>query len=53
MSGHEKNSRGVKAGRAMADTLIEFIHMMYNKSTSIRVLGALIDRLEERVEEFK
>lgn len=45
--------RGKEAGIKMADALVEFIHMMYNKNTSLRVLRALINRLEERVVEFQ
>ncbi len=45
--------RKEKAGVMMADALIEFIHMMYNKSTARGVLNFLIMRLQERYSEFK
>ncbi len=46
-------TRGVKAGIQMADSLVEWIHMMYNKDTAVRVLDAMIKRLEEKRDEFK
>lgn len=46
-------TRREKAGRQMADALIEWIHMMYQKETARGVLTALIKRLEERRGEFK
>jgi len=46
-------TRRQKAGERMADALIEFIHMMYQKQTARGVLAALIKRLQERVSEFK
>lgn len=45
-------SRGKKAGISMADSCMEWIHLMYNKSTAKRVLVALIERLQERLSEF-
>ena len=44
--------RGNSAGKGMADSLLEFIHLMYQKATARRVLRALIDRLNERLKEF-
>ena len=49
----KKKTRGVIAGENHADSLIEFIHMMYNKNTSLRVLDALINRLCKRRREFE
>lgn len=46
-------TRRQKTGIQMADALIEFIHMMYNKNTAIGVLNALIIRLEIRRIEFQ
>lgn len=46
-------TRREKAGCQMADALIEWIHMMYNRPTARGVLKALINRLEKRKDEFK
>ena len=46
-------SRSRKAGLEMADALIEWVHLMYQKDTAKRILTALIKRLSERVEEFE
>ena len=48
-----KMTRGSKAGQKMADALIEFIHLMYQKQTAKRVLSVLIDRLKDRKGEFE
>ncbi len=45
-------TRKENAGIQMADALIEFIHMMYNKQTAKGVLLALINRLTTRYLEF-
>ena len=45
-------TRRENAGIQMADALIEFIHMMYQKGTANGVLTSLIKRLEERKKEF-
>ena len=45
-------TRRQKAGIQMADALIEFIHMMYQKETATGVLTSLIERLQERKKEF-
>ncbi len=45
-------TRRQKAGIQMADALIEFIHMMYQKGTANGVLTSLIERLQERKKEF-
>ena len=49
----KKETRRVLAGKRMADALIEWIHMMYQKQTACGVLKALIERLRERQGEFK
>ena len=36
----------------MADAVIEWAHLMYQKDTAKRVLNALIERLSERIREF-
>ncbi len=43
-----KMTRGKKAGITMADALIEFINLMYNAKTAIRVLDSLIEQLTVR-----
>lgn len=45
-------TRREKAGIQMADALVEFIHMMYQKNTAKGVILALIKKLEERKYEF-
>ena len=45
-------TRGETAGIQMANSLIEFIHMMYQKNTAKRVLLAMIKQLEVRKYEF-
>jgi len=44
---------GKKRGVKMADALIEWLHMMYNKATALRVLNALIGRLNDRKKDFE
>jgi hypothetical protein len=39
-------------GIQMADAIIEMVHLMYQKQTARGLLGALIDRLNERRKEF-
>ena len=41
-----------KVGIGMADSLMSWLHMMYQKDTARGVLLALIKRLQERVPEF-
>ncbi len=48
----DKLSRGQSAGRAMADALVEFIHLMYQKKTAKRVLTHMIAWLQFRAKEF-
>lgn len=45
--------KGKDAGEKMADSIIAFCHLMYQKDTATRVLQALIDRLNNRKQEFK
>ncbi len=45
--------RGNAAGIRMADALVEFVHLMYNKETAKRVLNAMIETLQENIKQFK
>ncbi len=45
--------RGSAAGVRMADALIEWLHMMYNKKTALRILNTFISTLTKRENEFK
>jgi len=47
-----KGRRAEEAGTRMADAIVEFIHLMYQKSTATRVILSLIGRLQERTKEF-
>lgn len=47
-----KVSRSRKAGMDMADVLIEWIHLMYQKDTAKRLLSGLIARLIVKKGEF-
>jgi hypothetical protein len=49
----KKSGRAEEAGKAMADYLIEFIHLMYQRNTAMRVFISLIHRLQDRIPEFK
>ena len=44
--------RAEEAGKSMANSLIEFIHLMYQKGTAKRVLTALIKQLQDRFCDF-
>jgi len=46
-------NRGKKTGIMMADALIEWLHIMYNKVTAYRILNALIERLNDRKKDFE
>ena len=46
-------TRREKVGRAMADALIDWLHMMYQKQTATAILRHLITRLTERRKEFE
>jgi hypothetical protein len=48
----EKRTRGQKVGEQTADSLIEFMHLMYQVATANRVLNSLITILNERKYEF-
>lgn len=42
-------TRGVAAGIKLADALLEWLELMYNRETYQRVLIALIKRLQEKL----
>jgi len=44
--------RAQTAGIEMANAIISFVHLMYQKGTANRVLSALIKQLEKRKGEF-
>ena len=46
-------TRSQEAGYKMADALIEWVHLMYQHNTALHVIKALIERVSERIEEFK
>jgi len=46
-------TRRQQAGIQMADALLEWCHMMYNHQTAKGVINSVIQRLEERVGEYK
>jgi hypothetical protein len=48
-----KAKRGLSAGEHMANSIIEFCHMMYNVNTAKRVLVSCIDRLQKSMDEYK
>jgi len=41
-----------QAGFDMADAIIDFCHLMYQKDTAQRVIEALCDRIRKRFPEF-
>lgn len=45
--------RGYCAGEQMADAIIEFIHLMYQKRTARWVLEGLVRRIDRRKREFE
>jgi hypothetical protein len=47
-----KRLRAENAGKTMADAIIEFIHLMYQRTTARRVLKGLIIQLQNRYSEF-
>lgn len=49
----KKITKGARTGRDMADALIGFIHLMYQKDTACRVIDALIARIKKRRKEFE
>jgi len=46
-------TRKEKAGIMMADSLIEWAHMMYNHNTAKGVITSVIKQLQKRVDEYK
>ncbi len=46
-------TRREKAGKMMADALLEFLHMMYNKQTAKAVLQSIITHLQKQLAEFE
>ena len=44
--------RAEKAGIAVANSIVELFHMMYNKKTALRALNALIKSLGEKRKDF-
>jgi hypothetical protein len=40
-----KKNRAEKAGEHLAESIIEMVHMMYQKRTATRFMIALVDRL--------
>lgn len=49
----EKKSRGKNAGVKMARAIVEFIHLMYQKNTALRVLDGLIGELTKQRRGFE
>ncbi len=47
------STRRQRAGIKMADAIIEFLHMMYQKKTAKGVLQTIIFRLQSREIDFK
>ena len=46
-------TRGVKAGIHMADSLLEWAHLMYNHKTARRVIKAMIMHLKDNVDNYQ
>lgn len=51
MSGEWKTRAG-KAGKKLADAILEMVHLMYQKNTARNFLRGLIRRLSSRLREF-
>ena len=47
-----KSARAKRAGLKMAEAVIEFLHLMYNHKTALRVLNAMIVRLDKARKEY-
>jgi len=45
-------TRKEKAGVMMADSLIEWAHMMYNHNTAKGVIKSVINQLQKRLDEY-
>lgn len=46
-------SRSGKAGAQMANTIIEMVHLMYQKQTARRFMRELVRVLKEKLPEFE
>ena len=46
-------NKSEKAGYDMANAIVQFIHLMYQKKTATRVIEAVIVQLQKRKSEFK
>lgn len=46
-------TRGARAGTAMGRVLVEWLNLMYNKNTALRVLRALINELSRGCKRFE
>lgn len=44
--------KGADTGTLMAEAIVAFAHLFYNKPTSVRVIKAAIKRLTEGLKEF-
>lgn len=49
----KRYGKAQNAGFDMAEAIIEFCHLMYQKDTATRVICAVRNRLNERSEEFE
>lgn len=49
----KSETRSYKAGQLMANAIIEFIHLMYQKNTASKVLLGLLNTFEMRKKEFE
>lgn len=45
-------NKGEQAGYSMAEAIVRFLHLMYQKDTALRVLNALIKELENHKKSF-
>ena len=48
-----KKPRGYEVGEQMADALIEFVHLMYQKRIARWVFEGLLHRIDRRKREFE
>jgi len=46
-------TRAAKTGIAMADAIIDFVHLMYQRNTARNLLDSLICHLQKRAMEFE
>ena len=46
-------TRSEKAGKQMAENLIEWLHLMYQRDTQIRILDALVKKLTNQLTTWK